>query len=127
MFRQRPIEDPNRTDERGPVSPGGLRPGRRWKSCICRHGSRLVPQSETCISPTTTEETAMKKAKKQQYPAGWNETRVRKLAAHYDNQSEDEQAAEIEAALQAEGHTLVVVPTALVPDVIKLISKRRPV
>jgi len=68
----------------------------------------------------------MTESKKRKYPAGWNEARVRRLAAHYDNQPEDEQAAEIEAALSAEGHTLVVVPTALVPDVIKLISKKRP-
>jgi hypothetical protein len=39
----------------------------------------------------------MTKKKKQKYPVGWDEERVRKLAEHYDNQTEDEHAAEIEA------------------------------
>jgi hypothetical protein len=68
----------------------------------------------------------MSKPKKQKYPPGWNEERVRKLAAHYDNQSEDEQVAEHEAAMAAEGHTVMVVPTELVPEIVQLISKKRP-
>ena len=68
----------------------------------------------------------MNKTKKQQYPAGWDEERVRKLAEHYDNQTEDEQVAELEAALQAEGHSVMVVPNALVPEIVKLISKKQP-
>lgn len=67
-----------------------------------------------------------KKDKKQTYPEGWNEERVRKLAEHYDNQSEDEQVAEHEAAFQAEGQTTMVVPTELVPEIVKLISKKQP-
>ena len=67
----------------------------------------------------------MSKKKKQKYPAGWDEERVRKLAEHYDNQTEDEQAAEIEAALTEENHTVMVVPTELVPEIIKLINKKR--
>ena len=68
----------------------------------------------------------MNKKKKQKYPAGWNEERVRKLAEHYDNQTEDEQVAEHEAAMQAAGQTVMVVPTELVPEIVKLISKKRP-
>ena len=64
--------------------------------------------------------------KKQRYPAGWDEQRVRKLAEHYDNQTEDEQVAEHEAAFRAEGQTVMVVPTELVPEIVKLISKKRP-
>jgi formiminotetrahydrofolate cyclodeaminase len=67
----------------------------------------------------------MTKKKNQKYPAGWNEQRVRKLAEHYDNQSEDEQVAEHEAALQAAGQTVMVVPTELVPQIVKLISKKQ--
>ena len=44
----------------------------------------------------------MTKKKKQAYPAGWDEERIRKLAEHYDNQTEDEQVAEHEAAFLAE-------------------------
>ena len=39
----------------------------------------------------------MTKKKGQAYPIGWNEQRIRKLAKHYDNQTEDEQVAEHEA------------------------------
>jgi hypothetical protein len=68
----------------------------------------------------------MTKKKKQAYPAGWDEKRIRKLAEHYDNQTEDDQAAEHEAAFLAEGQTVMVVPTELVPEIVKLISKKRP-
>jgi hypothetical protein len=68
----------------------------------------------------------MIKKKKQKYPVGWDEERVRKLAEHYDNQTEDEQVAEHEAAMQAEDQTVMVVPTELVPEIIKLINKKRP-
>lgn len=68
----------------------------------------------------------MTKKKKQIYPAGWDEERVRKLAEHYDHQTEDEQAAEHEAAMKAEGQTVMVDPTELVPEIVKLISKKIP-
>ncbi|HYV39972.1 MAG TPA: hypothetical protein VE988_30080 [Gemmataceae bacterium] len=68
----------------------------------------------------------MKTKKKQKYPAGWNEERVRKLAEYYDGQSEDEQTAEHEAAQRAAGQTVMVVPTELVPQIVKLINKKRP-
>jgi hypothetical protein len=64
--------------------------------------------------------------RKQAYPADWDEARVRNLANHYDKQTEDEQVAEHEAAFRAEGQTVMVVPTELVPEIVKLISKKRP-
>ena len=36
--------------------------------------------------------------KKQVFPPGWDEERVRKVIAHYENQTEDEEVAEDEAA-----------------------------
>ena len=68
----------------------------------------------------------MKKTKKQQYPPGWTEERIRKLAEYHDNQTEDEQVAEIEAAFNQEGTTVMVVPTELVPQIHKLLAKNRP-
>jgi hypothetical protein len=62
----------------------------------------------------------------QVYPTGWDEARVRKLAEHDDNQTEDEQIAEHEAAFLAEGQTVMVVPTELVPAIVKLINEKRP-
>jgi predicted dinucleotide-binding enzyme len=63
--------------------------------------------------------------KKQKYPPGWNEKRVRKVIAHYANQTEAEQAAEIEAAIKADNITLVAVPTPLVPEVLSVIRSRK--
>lgn len=68
----------------------------------------------------------MSKPKRQRLPAGWDEERVRKLADHYDNQIEDEQVAEHKAAHLAENQTVMVVPTDLVPEIVKLIHKKRP-
>jgi hypothetical protein len=67
----------------------------------------------------------MTKKRKQVYPAGWDEKRIRKLAEHYDNQTEDEQVTEHEAAFKSEGQTVMVVPTELVPEIVKLINKKR--
>jgi hypothetical protein len=63
---------------------------------------------------------------KQKLPRGWSEGRVRKLAEYYDNQSEDDQVAEHEAAMRAPGHTVMVVPTELVPEIVKLIARKHP-
>ena len=68
----------------------------------------------------------MKKTKKEKLPPGWTEERIRQLAEHYDNQSEDEQVAEHEAAFRVEGHTVMVVPTELVPEIRKLIARKHP-
>ena len=68
----------------------------------------------------------MTRKKKQKYPVGWDEERVRKLAEHYDNQTDDEAVAEIQAALNDQNQTLMMVPTELVPEIVKLINKKRP-
>ena len=60
---------------------------------------------------------------KQKFPAGWDEARVQRLIAHYDQMDYDELTAEDEAALDAEGQTLMLVPTELVPSVRELIAK----
>ena len=39
-------------------------------------------------------------ASRQRFPPGWDEARVRKVLAHYENQTEDEAAAEDEAAYE---------------------------
>ena len=58
-------------------------------------------------------------------PLPWTQERIRKLADNYDKQTEDDQAAEHVAALRAEGTTVMVVPTELVPEIVKLIAKKR--
>jgi hypothetical protein len=64
--------------------------------------------------------------RKQKYPTGWDEKRIRKLAEHYDNQTEDEQLAEHEEAFRAKNQTIMVVLTELVSEIIKLINRKRP-
>jgi hypothetical protein len=66
-----------------------------------------------------------KKAKTQKFPPGWNEERVRKVLAHYENQSEDEAVAEDEAAFEAEGQAVMIVPTDLVPAIRQMIARRK--
>jgi len=63
--------------------------------------------------------------KEQKFPPGWDEDRVRQVLAHYEGQTEDEQFAEIEAAREADGITLVAVPTELVPEVLALIARKQ--
>ena len=60
----------------------------------------------------------------QNFPQGWDEERVREVLAHYDNQTEDEQFAEIEAAHEAPNTTLMAVPTELVPEVLALLARK---
>jgi hypothetical protein len=57
-------------------------------------------------------------------PPRWDEARVQRLIAHYEQQSEDEQVAEDEAAQEAPGQTLMAVPTELVPAVRELIARK---
>ncbi len=58
-------------------------------------------------------------------PPGWDEERVRRVIAHYDAQTEDEQFADIEAARETEGVTLMAVPTELVPEVRALLARKQ--
>jgi hypothetical protein len=66
-----------------------------------------------------------KRSQKQVFPRGWNEKRVQKVIAYYDKQTEDEELAEYEGALQVEGHTMMLVPNKLVPEIRRLISRRQ--
>jgi hypothetical protein len=65
--------------------------------------------------------------RKQEFPPGWDEQRVREVLAHYENQSEDEQFAEIEATREAEGITMMAVPSELAPEVLALIARKHSV
>ena len=61
----------------------------------------------------------------QKFPPGWDEERVRQVLAHYENQSDDEQFAEIEAARDVEDITMMAVPTELAPEVRALIAREQ--
>jgi hypothetical protein len=63
--------------------------------------------------------------RKNKFPKGWNEARVRKVLAHYEKQSEEEAVAEDEAAYEDRTQTAMEIPIQLVPDVRKLIAKHQ--
>lgn len=60
----------------------------------------------------------------QKFPPGWDEARVRRLIAHYEQMDDDAMVAEDDAAQETEGQTLMVVPTELVPAVRELIARK---
>ncbi len=61
---------------------------------------------------------------KNNYPPGWDETRVKRIIEHYDSQTELESLAEDEAAFEIPGHTFMEIPNELVPVVRELIAKQ---
>ncbi len=61
---------------------------------------------------------------KTEFPEGWDEDKVRRVLAHYDEQSEDDALAEDEAGIQP-SETVMEVPHQLVPAVRELIAKNR--
>lgn len=66
----------------------------------------------------------MKKPTKKKFPKGWNEKRVKAVVRHYESLDQTAQVAEDEAALKAPGHTVMVIPSDLVPAVRALLAKR---
>jgi hypothetical protein len=62
--------------------------------------------------------------KEQQFPPGWDEKRLKHLISHYENQTDDEEFADIEASREAEDITLMAIPTELVPAVRALLARK---
>jgi hypothetical protein len=60
-----------------------------------------------------------------EFPPGWDEERVRKVIAHYEEQSEEEAVAEDEAAFEDETQVFMEIPVELVPIVRELIAKHQ--
>jgi len=58
------------------------------------------------------------------YPLGWDEERVRRVLAHYEQQTEEEAVAEDEAAFEQEGQTFVEVPNELLPKIRELLARK---
>jgi hypothetical protein len=63
--------------------------------------------------------------KQSKLPPGWDEERVRDVLEHYERQTDDEAAAEDEAAFASETETFIQVPNELVPAVRELLAKFR--
>jgi hypothetical protein len=54
----------------------------------------------------------------------WNAVKIKSIADYYDRQSEEDGAKEIDTAPPA-GFTLIEVPSELLPQIRKMISKHR--
>jgi len=65
-----------------------------------------------------------KRPRKQELPPGWDEQRIRRVLEHYENQTEEEAVAEDEATFQAEGQTVMSVPTEMVPKIRQMLARR---
>lgn len=61
--------------------------------------------------------------KMNEFPSGWDERRVREVLDYYENQTDEEAAAEHEAALSRPEHTLMPIPHELVPLVHQLLAE----
>jgi hypothetical protein len=57
-------------------------------------------------------------------PVGWTEEKVRRIIAHYEDQTEDEALAEDEAGIES-SETVMNVPHDLVPKVREPIAKHQ--
>ncbi|HZZ30128.1 MAG TPA: hypothetical protein VFE46_19175 [Pirellulales bacterium] len=59
----------------------------------------------------------------QRFPRGWDEDRVKRLIAHYESLTEEEQVADDEAAIgEQTGQTVISVPESLLPAIRQLLA-----
>jgi hypothetical protein len=66
------------------------------------------------------------KRKKPQFPKGWDEQRVKQLIAELDARTDEEWvAADEAAATDAEEQTVITVPTALLPEIRRLLASHK--
>jgi hypothetical protein len=66
----------------------------------------------------------LKSSKKNKFPKGWDEARVRRVIKHYEEQSDEAAAAEHDALFDHQKHALMQIPVKLVPAVRKLLNKK---
>jgi len=59
----------------------------------------------------------------QHFPPGWDADRVKRLIAHCDSLTEEEQVAEDEAAVsERSGQTVITVPESLLPAIRQMLA-----
>jgi len=58
-------------------------------------------------------------------PPGWDEERVHRVLAHYEQPTEEEAVAEDEAAFEASAQTVIEVPRELLSATRELIAKHK--
>lgn len=57
------------------------------------------------------------------FPPSWDEERVRRVLFHYEKQTDEESAAEDEAAFQSKKRTVIEVPVELIPVIREIIAQ----
>ncbi len=60
--------------------------------------------------------------KQTKLPSGWDVQRVERVLSHYEKQSDDEAAAEDEAAFADQTQTVMEIPIELIPAVRELLA-----
>jgi hypothetical protein len=63
--------------------------------------------------------------KQSKFPINWDVERVRRVLAHYEEQTEEEAVAEDEAAFEDQTQTVMEIPSELVPVVREFIAKHQ--
>lgn len=89
-------------------------------------GADRYPQARCTYAFTMKKRASVprgSRVKKQSFPRGWNERRVKELIAYYDRQTEEEELVEYESAMEVEGQSVLLVPTKLVPEIRRLINR----
>jgi hypothetical protein len=91
---------------------------------MCRGAKALKVVRETRISaPSAAQEEAMNE---QRFPPGWDAERVKRVIEHYETASDDELAAEDEAAMQEQSDQVVIaVPRDLLPAIRQLLATHK--
>ena len=76
---------------------------RRAMSWGCSTLSAGVSPGIAGVERTKKEQTAMSNKK---FPSGWDEDKIKRVLAHYEEQTEDEAVAEDEAGVESPDDTL---------------------
>ncbi|MBC8182146.1 hypothetical protein H8E88_13610 [candidate division KSB1 bacterium] len=63
--------------------------------------------------------------KKNTFPKGRDDEKVRRVISHYEKQTDEEALAEDEASYKDREYTMLEVPNQLIPEIRKLIYKYR--
>lgn len=90
-------------------------------SVFCYHGLGIDGKTARGVPEAEKEKAPMSQNK---FPAGWDEGKVRRIIAYYEDQTEGEALADDEAGIQS-SETVMNVPHDLVPKVRELIAKHQ--
>lgn len=61
--------------------------------------------------------------KRNQFPKGWDEKRVKEVLSHYESQTEDEALSEDESAWKKRTATFIEVPNKLLPRIREFLAR----